>query len=185
MADDMPRTEAAAMYDLVRPARKKRDWRLWAVIGLFVLVLGVGVLGAVWSVGYQLDYKDFLNCLSRDGIYARKFESLTFETGGETCALDREKGYKTFVAALSIAGPGRTGSPPDRDPDAVVDYGNGSTLSLWRVELKGYTGGWAGGNPQEGVFVQYEGRRGERYAYETSGLDMGRTLNWLIPKDTE
>ena len=92
------------MYARVRREGKKRDWRLWLAIGLVVAVLGGGVLGAVWSVRYQYDYKDFIDWLARDTIYARKFGTLTLETGGETYPLELNEGYEKFRVALAVDG---------------------------------------------------------------------------------
>ncbi len=168
------------MYARVRREGKKRDWRLWLAIGLVAVVLGGGVLGAVWSVRYQYDYKDFIDWLARDTIYARKFGTLTLETGGETYPLELNEGYEKFRVALAVDGGGRLGSPPDRDPDAVIDYGNGSRLELWDIPLTGYQNIPDG--KMNGLFIQYHGRLGEQYAYDTKGLDLARCLNWLLPE---
>ena len=170
------------MYSAVRPRQRKRDWRLWAAIGLFLIVLAGGVVPTVWRMRYQARYREFVDLLARDRVYARKFGTLTLETGGETYGLDLGEGYDTFISALVIAGPGRVGQPvPGRDPDAVIAYGNGSALSLWEQDLEGYLNAGDDG-VKEGVYLLYAGMRGESYAYDTAGLDLDRILLWLKPE---
>lgn len=177
----MTTDKTGALYEAVQPRRKKRDWRLWAALGLFLAALIAGLAPTVWSLRYQARYRQFEDCLARDRIYARKFETMTLQTGGETYQLDLGEGYDTFVSALVIAGAGRVDQPaPDRAPDAVIAYGNGSALSLWGEALEGYVG--TGDGVREGVYLRYDGMLGESYAYDTDKLDMDRILLWLRPK---
>ena len=45
---------------------------------------------------------------------------------------------------IDKAGAGRTAAAPEEMPYAVIDYGDGSTLEIWKVELANPSNDWTG-----------------------------------------
>ena len=50
-------------------------------------------------------------------------------------------------------------------PYAVIDYGDGSTLEIWKVELVNPSNDWT-----EGPFFRYTDAKGTSYGYDTDQL---------------
>ena len=63
----------------------------------------------------------------------------------------------TRTAAASAA--------PEEMPYAVIDYGDGSTLEIWKVELVNPSNDWT-----EGPFFRYTDAKGKSYGYDTDQL---------------
>lgn len=59
-------------------------------------------------------------------------------------------------------------------PDAVLTYGDGSSLELWGVELEGYQT-----NVKEGVLLRYVDPAGTVYCYDTDGFRLSPLVSQL------
>ena len=54
---------------------------------------------------------------------------------------------------------------PEEMPYAVIDYGDGSTLEIWKVELVNPSNDWT-----EGPFFRYTDAKRKSYGYDTDQL---------------
>ena len=64
----------------------------------------------------------------------------------------------TFYIFIDAAGAGRTAAAPEEMPYAVIDYGDGSTLEICKVELVNPSNDWT-----EGLFRHTDAKRTSHY----------------------
>ena len=70
-----------------------------------------------------------------------------------------------LLALIGDAGAGRGGDAPEEAPYATIDYGDGTTLEIWKVELVNPSNNWT-----EGPFFRYTNKKGKTYAYDTDQI---------------
>jgi hypothetical protein len=97
-------------------------------------------------------------------VYAYENDCLRSYVNGDDVWVEQDHIYKLYNS-ITGAGSGRVTAVPEGEPDVLLDYGEGSTLSIWRVMLTN-----ANHTTSPGLYLLYEGRNGTRYGYDSSKL---------------
>ena len=167
------------MYELLRkPEEKhKKSSRLWFCLVLAVLMLVSVIIPMIWSVWFRHQFYDFVSDLSNSTLYAYRHVSLNLTWQGQHKVITNSGFYGPY-RVLSAAGVGKAVSrPPDSPPDVLLEYGDGSSLSLWQTDL----------NPQqdlertEGLLVHYVDPAGEAFTYRTGTVTLDILYASLYP----
>ena len=163
------------MYERVRVCHRSRprESLLAGGVLLCAVIFAVVAAMAVYSCWYQLRFRQFLSDLSGSTVYAYQNDSLQMEADGRTVRVEGDPVY-TLYQAVAEDGPGRLVEPPAWMPDAVLTYGDGSSLELWGVELEGYQT-----NVKEGVLLRYVDPAGTVYCYDTDGFRLSPLVSQL------
>ena len=151
------------IYDSVdrgKPKPKRLRGPIILCCALFLLFGGL----TFWACRYQLQFKAFFSELTDSTRDARHFGAfhVTVE-GAETNAEIDD--LSELLALIGDAGAGRGGDAPEEAPYAVIDYGDGTTLEIWKVELVNPSNSWT-----EGPLFRYTGKSGRTYAYDTDRI---------------
>ena len=151
------------LYDSVdrgKPKPKRLSAPIALSCALFLLFGGL----TFWACRYQLQFKAFFSELTDSTRAARHFGAfrVTVE-GAETDAVIDD--LSELLALIGDAGASRTGDVPTETPFAVIDYGDGTTLEIWKVELANPANSWT-----EGPFFRYTNKKGKTYAYDTDQI---------------
>lgn len=153
-----------AVYEAIRRPKKPQRGSTLTVPALICAVLILPVLAlSIWAARYQFQYHAFLNDLADSTTLARRSGNYSVRVDGEAAALD-ESVLSRLFAAISDAGSGRLGDPPDTEPKITVDYGS-ARLDIWIVPLDNPSNEWT-----EGPFFRYTDRDGKTYCYDTDQL---------------
>lgn len=163
------------MYEKIRKETKPRKGFPMVVwIALCLVILG-GIVGLIgWAGGYVVGFRYFVGDLSNSTHYAYENQSLTVQSEGEEYAILPENIYHIYTRITS-AGSGRLGKAPAAPPEMVLDYGDGSYMELWMVELVNSSNGRA-----YGLFINYVNQKGRSYSYDTDKLTLS-----LLPLEKE
>ena len=163
------------MYERVRVCHRSRprESLLAGGVLLCAVIFAVVAAMAVYSCWYQLRFRQFLSDLSDSTVYAYQNDSLHMEADGRTVRVEGEPIYALYQA-VAEDGPGRLVEPPAWMPDAVLTYGDGSSLELWGIELEGYQT-----NVKEGVLLRYVDPAGTVYCYDTDGFRLSPLVSQL------
>lgn len=171
------------MYESVRAGRRARPKAgLLAAVLACVAVLAAGTSLIVYSCWYQLRFRQFLSDLSNSTVYAYRNDGLQLTVEGRTVRVEGDPVYAAFQAVADNE-MGRMTGPPEREPDAVMTYGDGASLELWDVMLEGYETALPGGRQTgevRGVALRYTDPEGGTYCYDTDQID----FDYLIRKMT-
>lgn len=155
---------AVAQERTARPARSRRDYLFWGlVVGVVALSVAL-VVPLGWSGHLLYSHHGFVRDLSASAAYGRQHRSTTVEVDGET----RDANYdqvSRLVETIVALGMGKPSDAAPDEPGVTVSFGDGSSLSLWRVEITD-----AGRVSDEGVLVRYVRADGNVYAYDTDLL---------------
>lgn len=147
------------MNDLYAKVKKndnytKKDMRfLIAIVLVFCLVIAM-VAFAVWFLGYQRRFSDFVGKLSDSTTYAYNNDSLTAKIDGKSIKVSEENMYGIF-AYLSLNKSGKESRRRPEGEPVELDYGNGAILKLWNMSVDG----------NNYLFVQYIDKDGYIYSY--------------------
>ena len=153
------------MYEQIqRSQRRGGNRKLWISLVVWVALASVLAGLIVFGFRYRANFREFLGDLSDSTQYAMEHKRLYLTVEGETF-LVLPKNYKKFYNTVAIAGSGRPAAAPDREADIKLDFGDGSTLELWEAKVKN-----ARNNRGIGMVVQYTGREGATYTYDTDRL---------------
>ena len=165
------------MYEAVRsdPRAQSADRTLIGGILLCVALLGLVVAMVIWSGWYQLRFRQFISDLSSSTVYAYQNGGLQMEMDGQKIQVEGDPVYAVYQA-VAFDGAGRLVERPERAPDAVLTYGNGSCLELWGIELEGYQN-----DAEEGVLLRYVDQSGASYCYDTDGLRLEALVGQMSP----
>ena len=163
------------MYERVRVCHRSRPREsLLAGGGLLCAgIFAVGATMAVYSCWYQLRFRQFLSDLAASTVYAYQNGTLQIAADGRTLPVGGGP-LSPPPPARAGDGPGRLVEPPAWMPDAVLTYGDGSSLELWGVELEGYQT-----NVKEGVLLRYVDPAGTVYCYDTDGFRLSPLVSQL------
>ena len=155
------------LYDSVNRGKSKHK-RLSGPIALCcALFLLFGGL-MYWAGHYQISYRTFVSDLTDSTRNARSSDSFRVVVNGkETDA--KIDDLSDLLYLITDAGAGRTASAPEEEPYAVIDYGDGTTLEIWQVQLVNPSNSWT-----EGPFFRYTDVKGKPYAYDTDQIRCGR-----------
>ena len=154
------------MYETVKssPRTQPADRTLIGGILLCAVLFAVVAAMVIWSCWYQLRFQQFVSDLSDSTVYAYQNGGLQMEAAGKQVQIEGDLVYEVYQA-VAFDGAGRLAERPERAPDAVLTYGDGSLLELWDMELEGYQSDTA-----EGVLLRYVDQSGVSYCYDTDGL---------------
>lgn len=167
------------MYEKViaRPAPKKRSTRLWVCLALALAMLIAVLIPTIWAPLYRHRFYNFVSDLSYSTDYAYRHVSLSVTWEGEPRTASPLRFYAPY-RLLGATGTGTPASPPDTPPDAFLDYGDGSTLSLWAVDVNSPNRGMA---RSEGLLVCYVNQSGDTFTYTQDGLTLSILESALFP----
>jgi hypothetical protein len=153
------------MYEQIqRKEPKAVNKKLWVALILWTVLAIILASLIIFGFRYRSNFRDFLGDLSNSTEYALENNSLYLTVDGDTFLVIR-KNIKKFYNAVAIAGSGRPATPPERDADIKLDFGNDATLELWEAKVKN-----ARNNRGIGMIVQFTDPDGEIYCYDTDRL---------------
>ena len=158
------------MYEEVIDVKKKtaREWRLTGVVTLAVVLMLFVTAVLVGGYRYYSSFRTYVADFSQTTSINYRKGSVTVTTAEESFELSNENIYFVYNCIINM-GRGRIGEPPDRQPDAVLEYEFGGTLELWNSKVEN-----SRNNMEYGLFIRYRGVNGYEYAYDTDRLYLER-----------
>ncbi len=160
------------LYDAVDKGKPKPKRLTGPVALCCALFLLFGAL-TFWACRHQLRFKSFFSELTDSTRYARHSGAFRVTVNGkQTDAVIDD--LSELLACIGDAGAGRTDAAPEEAPYAVIDYGDGTTLEIWQVELVNPSNSWT-----EGPFFRYTNAEGKPYSYDTDQLRWERVVRLL------
>lgn len=154
--------------------KKKKDWRICCIIA--AAIAGLVILAIVVSqplICRFVLYPKFVSAVSDSTLYAYENDSLRADLAEESVHVSGENAY-SFFKSLTVGPPDKlVWKTPVEEPDLKLDYGNGSTLSLWEVSLK---------EPEtkKAMRVLFEDGEGARISFYTDSISVERVSRWLM-----
>lgn len=154
------------MYEKIRISpQRKHDKLLRMIIAAVMISFAVLAVTVIWFMGYFSRYQRFVGKLSDSTVYAYDNRCLRAEVDGQSLWVNLKNDYNIYTH-ITVYGIGaEKHALPESAPDVFLDYGNGSSLSLWDVEP-------AGGGRAHKLFIHYEDQTGYSYSYTTDELDL-------------
>lgn len=118
-----------------RSARSKGNLPLWIGLAVCALLIAAFALSVGFAGRYQRNYWDYIGRLSNSTAYAYRNDTLQITTGRQTRSLPTERAYQIYQLVTN-AGEGRIQKAlPSGEPTAILNYGNGSTLTVWQIPV--------------------------------------------------
>jgi len=156
------------MYEKVRRrSRREKNGPLVTAIAIcLAVVVFCLVMAYWWGFRYRAKYSSYVSDLSRSTVYAYNHDSLIITMDGESYPAARENIHEIYSRITNV-GYGRVGTPPDRAPDALLEYGNFTRLELWSIVPENTTNTRA-----SGLLIRFTDHTGETYAYDTDRLEL-------------
>lgn len=151
------------LYDSVdrgKPKPKRLTGPIALCCALFLLFGGL----TYWACHYQFRFHAFISDLTDSTRDARSTETFRVTVNGSETDVSIDD-LSDLLYLIDKAGAGRTAAAPEEMPYAVIDYGDGSTLEIWKVELVNPSNDWT-----EGPFFRYTDAKGKSYGYDTDQL---------------
>ena len=145
------------LYDSVdrgKPKPKRLTGPIALCCALFLLFGGL----TYWACHYQFRFHAFISDLTDSTRDARSTETFRVTVNGSETDVSIDD-LSDLLYLIDKAGAGRTAAAPEEMPYAVIDYGDGSMLEIWKVELVYPSNDWT-----EGPFSATRTRRGRRMA---------------------
>ena len=145
------------LYDSVdrgKPKPKRLTGPIALCCALFLLFGGL----TYWACHYQFRFHAFISDLTDSTRDARSTETFRVTVNGSETDVSIDD-LSDLLYLIDKAGAGRTAAAPEEMPYAVIDYGDGSTLEIWKVELVNPSNDWT-----EGPFFRYTDAKGNRMA---------------------
>lgn len=167
------------MYELLRPAcRKKWDVPLWLWLAVALALLLMAFIPIPWAYYQRIEYDHFREALNSSVLYAQKHGGTEVLCQGEV--YHSADSGSSLYRRLLLAGQGKRQSrPPEETEDIRIDFGDGSCLRLWALDVyDGYTGEWV-----PGMFVEYAYPEGKLYRYDTDQLTWTQLRHVLPEKE--
>ena len=121
------------LYDSVdrgKPKPKRLTGPIALCCALFLLFGGL----TYWACHYQFRFHAFISDLTDSTRDARSTETFRVTVNGSETDVSIDD-LSDLLYLIDKAGAGRTAAAPEEMPYAVIDYGDGSTLEIWKVEL--------------------------------------------------
>lgn len=169
------------MYERVipKPPRKKqKSALLWTCLVLAVLLLISVLTPIIWGVWYRQQFYDFVSELSYSTDHAYRHNSFSVTWAGEPRPATADLAYGPY-RLLGSMGPGSPASPPEDEPDVLLTYGDGASLSFWATQRRRDSGDLA---REEGLLIHYVGRSGDSFTYDLDGATLNGLEFLLTPK---
>lgn len=163
------------MYEKVsRPAerpKRRRGTAVFVLLAAAVLALILWVLSAYGILSVRPRFYQFVSAISDSTVYAYENGTLRSEMDGQSARVSGDNTYSLYHA-LSVMTPTRVlSAAPDGPADLILDYGDGSVLSLWRMT----------GNDQSqsrGIDLLFETGDGQRYLFECKTDNLSPLRAW-------
>lgn len=131
--DSHIRNEKELYAKVNKTHRKGRDKLLIVSIMIAAAVMVACIVPIVMAGRFQRNYWDYISRISDATYYAYQEDCLSARMAGEEYGLPKERAYDVF-RLIQGAGTGRVQKEaPAGEPDARLDYGNGTTLSVWEI----------------------------------------------------
>jgi hypothetical protein len=168
---------ATGMYDHIQASKGKKSrgsLALWVWLTVCALALAAALVSIFLVYQYKHQFQVFLGWLSESTVYAYEHDCLQATWDGQTTQVTGDNLYQLYKL-ISLSGEGRPGSAPAEAPSMVLDYGDGSALSLWSVKL----GSSTVIGREYGLFLLFETAEGDRYSYDTDQLTL-ETVQVLV-----
>ncbi|WP_455500066.1 hypothetical protein [Gemmiger sp.] len=154
-----------AFYDRIPQRAKPQKLSPGEVIlpafGVFVAAVCIGLL--VFAARYQLRYRRFVNEFAAAVQTSNKL-SLRLTWQGEELPVTREQASR-LCRLITSAGAGKVQRSTPEGDGCRLDFGDGSSLTLWAVDIAEETAA-----KPTGTFIRYVGADGAVYQYDTDGL---------------
>lgn len=132
-AQDLPPAGNGFYGKVKKTHRRGRDKLLIVSIIIAAAVMVACIVPIVMAARFQKNYWDYISRISDATYYAYQKDCLTAWMAGEEYGLPKERAYDVFNL-IRGAGTGRVQKEiPAGEPDALLDYGNGTTLSVWEI----------------------------------------------------
>ena len=131
------------LYDSVdrgKPKPKRLTGPIALCCALFLLFGGL----TYWACHYQFRFHAFISDLTDSTRDARSTETFRVTVNGSETDVSIDD-LSDLLYLIDKAGAGRTAAAPEEMPYAVIDYGDGSTLEIWKVELVNPSNDWTEG----------------------------------------
>ena len=157
------RRKLMGLYDSVdrgKPKPKRLTGPIALCCALFLLFGGL----TYWACHHQFRFHAFISDLTDSTRDARSTETFRVTVNGSEADVSIDD-LSDLLYLIDKAGAGRTAAAPEEMPYAVIDYGDGSTLEIWKVELVNPSNDWT-----EGPFFRYTDAKGKSYGYDTDQL---------------
>ena len=151
------------LYDQVTKGKKPRisDNARVAITIIVAAVITVSVvLFIITPLMHHRRYVDFMNNLSKDTALANRSGAATVMLdGGEPRKLTQDELYTLYKKLVLSEVYEENPEPSEGEPGIYVDYGNGSSLSLWPRQYEERI--------RPGVYLVYERTKGKGIRFAT------------------
>lgn len=154
------------MYEKIRVIpKKKNDKVLRIAIACALIFLGLAAVTIIWFSGYFSRYQKFVGKFSDSTVYAYENRCLRADVDGQSLWVNLKNDYNIYTHITAYGIGAEKHVLPDSGPDVYLDYGNGSSLSLWDIEP-------SGNGSAHKLFLHYEDLTGYSYSYTTDELNL-------------
>ncbi len=161
------------MYDLVTKKQKKQ-WTpsLKVAFGVTLAFLLLALTVLLWSVRFQLRYREYVSHLSNSTVYAQENLGFHANVRGDQVWV-KTNNVKDLFNYILFSGTGRTGEAPEQPADIIIDYGDGGMLRIYEIEEGRFR-----------VFLRYTHEDGFSYGYASSKMTVDTcAVNFLSLKE--
>ena len=153
--------------------RSKRDWQFWAMVAGAVVCLMLLAVPLVLAGRMTYRFQGFKQDLAQSFASGERKGTVTL-TSAEGTRQVTDAQCHAFFSTIERAGMGKPTEVVPTSQGLTLEFGDGSTLDLWEVEIVG-----AGGADGTGVLVRYQRADGEVYAYDTDQMQLDDCIRAL------
>ncbi len=178
--------ENLVVFKNVQDNKSKRKYRnnksliVWiASISVCVFVLGIMLGTIALGVIRNRQYWSYVNDFSNSTSYAYKKGSMKVNDQGDNYILIGDAVYipYNFLHHLKMGRPWE--EVPEGSETIQFDYGNGSTLQIWDVEVKNAKRG------TRGLYIKFINSEGKVYQFDVDGASVSKIRSTLNRKKGE
>lgn len=160
------------MYDMVKKQKKAWSPAVKITLGCAAVFLLAVTLLLLWSVRFQLRYREYVSHLSNSTVYAQENLGFHANVKGEQVWV-KTNNVKDLFNYILFSGTGRTGNAPEQPADVIIDYGDGGMLRLYEIEEGRFR-----------IFLLYTHEDGFSYGYASSSMTVDTcAVNFLSLKE--
>ena len=149
-----------SLHSAKNSPRPRRDFILPGAIALALAVVIFFCGSTGWFLWQKTHYQAFVSTLSDSTVYAYQHNTLTGRTAEGLSSLEGETSYQLYTL-LSGRQPKPRRQAPQESPLLTLDYGDGSSLEFWPVELEDNT------QRQTGILWRFTSPEGKVWIYDT------------------
>ena len=162
--------------------RYQNNKSLWVWIGgicVCVLVAGIILGTIVLGVIRNRQYWSYVNDFSNSTAYAYQKGSLQVNDEGDTYILLGDSVYLPYNFLHNLKMGRAWDEVPEGSESICFDYGNGSFLQIWDVEVKNAKRG------SRGLYVKFVTDEGKIYQFDVDGASISKIRSALNRKKGE